>query len=97
MLPTVIVSSMHLALRILDIQIAIFGLLSQKRDVLSTILVCRDWQDAAEALLWKELPHLIPLLMLMPRAAWRVNKIQGSSLLLYTFVRDPYLPLSMNA
>ncbi|KAL1702465.1 hypothetical protein EV121DRAFT_281892 [Schizophyllum commune] len=77
---------MHLALRILDIQIAIFGLLSQKRDLLSTILVCRDWQDAAEALLWKELPHLVPLLMLMPSAAWRVNKIQGSSLLLYTFV-----------
>ncbi|KAI5893201.1 uncharacterized protein SCHCODRAFT_02574435 [Schizophyllum commune H4-8] len=77
---------MHLALRILDIQLAIFDLLSQKRDLLSAILVCKDWQDAAERLLWKELPDLIPLLMLMPNDAWHVNKMHRSNLLPYSFV-----------
>ncbi|KAL1664464.1 hypothetical protein GGF50DRAFT_115044 [Schizophyllum commune] len=76
---------MHLALRILDVQITIFDLLSEKRDLLSAMLVCKDWQDAAEMLLWKELPNLIPLLMLTPKDAWRVNRSQRSTVLPYTF------------
>ncbi|KAI5890754.1 uncharacterized protein SCHCODRAFT_02547974 [Schizophyllum commune H4-8] len=76
---------MHLALCILDIQIAIFDLLSEKRDLLSAILVCKDWQDVGETLLWKELPNLIPLLMLMPKDAWRVNRFPQSIVLPYTF------------
>ena len=79
---------MHAALHVPEVLSLVFNDDSLSRaTVLNMALTCLYWHEIAMEVLWRELPSLVPLFMLMPEDAWCAPRGERTPLEPIRFVR----------